>query len=406
VFLNYLLDCLPAAVLEFDSDEVRQLCVRTCIARNVRLEDHTDLTAEYLAERARINDAAAQSELLEVYQLFASEYDYRPVDIKTVPLGEVALASRPSDTRRLVHSYGAIQALDRLLAMVREDGLILASDYGSDQASTGDEFQHQRFSLATFVGVNFGLLQAYFGAGRCEYVEPVGDAPNLHSRLLGHRLSPNTLARFKERFGKEAAEALQAPVVKARECAARQQYELALGYYDEAMDRQPSNWVLACEAAQFLIFTMPGGVPEGIEMARLALALNPACSSEPWNILGDGLFEQGRYAEARSAFQRALEVNQSDVRAHYNLAWVHQREQNYAAALAVLAQALALDKTGQYRQRLMQKHSEVVAQQAQQHQQEYLRLVNLVSKYRPGGMNGHTAEVPPAAAFRTQEERQ
>ncbi len=53
VFLNYLLDCLPAAVLELDGDAVRQLCVRTCIARNVRLADDTDLTAEQLRERAQ-----------------------------------------------------------------------------------------------------------------------------------------------------------------------------------------------------------------------------------------------------------------------------------------------------------------------------------------------------------------
>ncbi len=52
VFLNYLLDCLPAAVLELDGQQVRQLCVRTCVARNVRLSDYTDLTPEQLRERA------------------------------------------------------------------------------------------------------------------------------------------------------------------------------------------------------------------------------------------------------------------------------------------------------------------------------------------------------------------
>ena len=51
VFLNYLLDCLPAAVLELDGEAVRQLCVRTCVARNVRLADYTDLTAEQLRQR-------------------------------------------------------------------------------------------------------------------------------------------------------------------------------------------------------------------------------------------------------------------------------------------------------------------------------------------------------------------
>ena len=38
-----------------------------------------------------------------------------------------------------------------------------------------DEIEHQRFSLATFVGVNFPLLKAYFGKGnRCQFVEPSG----------------------------------------------------------------------------------------------------------------------------------------------------------------------------------------------------------------------------------------
>src|SRR5262249_29801680 len=155
-----------------DGETVMQLCVRTCVARNVRLEDHTDLTADRLAEDARRNDAAAQRELLEVYGLFASEYDYRAVDGAILPLGGVAVGVGRTTGRPGLHSYGAIQALERLLDVVRDDGFVLASDYGPTQLTAGDDFEHQRFSLATFVGVNFGQLKAYFGAGRCEYVEP------------------------------------------------------------------------------------------------------------------------------------------------------------------------------------------------------------------------------------------
>jgi hypothetical protein len=43
------------------------------------------------------------------------------------------------------------------------------------------------------------------------------------------------------------------------------------------------------------------------------------------------------------------------VRARYNLAPVYQREKNYPAALDMIAQALTLDKMGQYRDRLLQK---------------------------------------------------
>jgi tetratricopeptide (TPR) repeat protein len=134
--------------------------------------------------------------------------------------------------------------------------------------------------------------------------------------------------------------------------------------------------------------------------------LNPTCSSELWNTLGDGLFEYGRYAEARSAYLRALQVNNADVRARYNLAWVYQREKNLGPALEMIAQALALDKTGQYRERLLAKLQEVVALQVRRHQTEYLLLVNLVSKYAaPVRLEQHVVhdagdgENPPAPMF-------
>ena len=39
------------------------------------------------------------------------------------------------------------------------------NDYGQTREVSTTEFEHQRFSLATFVGVNFPLLGRYF-AGR------------------------------------------------------------------------------------------------------------------------------------------------------------------------------------------------------------------------------------------------
>jgi len=383
VFLNYLLDCLPAAVLEIGNatEPVKQLCVRTCVARNVRLEDYTDLTAEKLAQRAKVNDAAAQRELLEVFGLFASEYDYRPVDVKKLPLGPFAVDFGRTKTKKLLHSYGAIQSLERLLELLRDDGFVLANDYGQTQLSVNDDFEHQRFSLATFVGVNFSLLKAYFGeGGRCQYVEPYSESGSIHARLLGRKLSYHTGLRFQERFSQDAAAKLQEPISKARECLRVGRFELASSLYQEALKLQPGNWVLLSEVAQFLIFSLRD-VRAGIDLAKVALSLNPTCSAELWNILGDGLFEFGRYPEARSAYLKALQVNGSDVRARYNLAWVYQREKNFPAALAIIAEALSLDKMGQYRERLLQKQSEVVAQQVQRYQTEYLLLVNLVSKY-------------------------
>src|SRR5207244_699310 len=130
VFLNYLLDCLPAAVLEITDAEIKQVCVRTCLARNVKLDDFTELSAEALAERAQSADPAARQDLLEVYGLFASEYDYRPVDVDKLPHGDFAVAFARNRTRRVLHSYGAIQCLEQLLDLVHEGGFILANEYG------------------------------------------------------------------------------------------------------------------------------------------------------------------------------------------------------------------------------------------------------------------------------------
>jgi tetratricopeptide (TPR) repeat protein len=414
VFLNYLLDCLPASVLEIEKQKfddqgqplvaqqaVKQLCVRTLVARNIRLSDYTDMTLEQLQDRAKSDKSLAKRELLEVYGLFASEYDYRPVDYKKLPYGEFGFEYARRWAHKVLLSYGAIQSLERLLDLVNERGFILINDYGQTQATDIDEFEHQRFSLATFVGLNFPLLEAYFRKdkrdqvadngestpstvkshqGKCQWFEPGEETGGIHSRLVGRSIGSKVHLRFQELFTKSAQEKLQEPVMKARGWLKVGRFEMAADSYRKALQEQPGNWVLLNEVSMFLTFSMRDP-KAGMDMAKLALGLNPTCSAELWNTLGDGLYEFGRTAEARSAYQRAMEVNGSDVRARFNLVWVHVREKNFPAALEMLGQALALDKTGEYRDRLLQKFNELLTQLTQRHQQEYLLLINLVSKY-------------------------
>jgi tetratricopeptide (TPR) repeat protein len=395
VFLNYLLDCLPAAVLELDGDDVRQLCVRTCVARNVRLADYTDMPLDLLRAKAKSSDPRDRQELLEVYGLFASEYDYRPVDASALPGGAVALDYGRRITKRLLHSYGAVQCLERLLELTQPEGFILVNDYGQTQTTRDDEFEHQRFSLATFVGVNFPLLRAFFDQ-RCRVIEPSGDARGIHCRLFSKTPSSETVTRFFERFADSAKEKLDEPIQRARACLKAGRFELAAGYYREALELQPRNWVLLNEISMFLTFQMRDP-KAGIDMAKVALALNPTCSAELWNTLGDGLYEFGRTVEARSAYLKAQSVNPSDVRSRYNLAWVYAREKNFAAALESIALALSLDKTGEFRDRLLHKQQEVLAQATVRHQHEYLLLINLVSKYVKSE-DGKPGESPPKPA--------
>jgi hypothetical protein len=110
--------------------------------------------------------------------------------------------------------------------MVADDGFILINDRGQTEVTLDDDFEYQRFSLATFVGGNFPLLKAYFMGARVtkdeqekteatenrlsplpllppvKWDEPFGgDAGGIHSRLLGRNVARETSLRFQACFG-------------------------------------------------------------------------------------------------------------------------------------------------------------------------------------------------------------
>jgi len=82
---------------------------------------------------------------------------------------------------------------------------------------------------------------------------------------------------------------------------------------------------------------------------------------------------------------------------HWSLAWVCAKEKKYPAALQYIASAFALDKTWQYRERLAQKLQEVPHHLTIRNQQEYLLLINLVSKHARNE-DKKPDEAPPVVA--------
>ncbi len=380
IFLNYLLDCLPAAVLKIKGEKVQQLHVRTCLARGANLTEYTDLTTDELAAYANSPHPKDQGKLLKVFGLLASEYDYRPVDQAKVPYSASALKfAQGIGHDSVLHNYGAIQSLERLINLVGENGFILINDYGPTDPAATEDFQHQRFSHATFIGVNFPLLENYFSqTNRATWAKPQEENPNIHSRLLGIKLKPETVNEFQERFSKANLDWLQKPVQDARQCIQSGRLETALEGYLQALQRQPYNWVLMNEAALFLTFQLRNPTA-GLEMAKAALSYNPTCSPDLWNTLGDCFFALGRIEEAQKAFRKALRINENDVRARFNLVFVYIQTKNYPLALQMVAEGLALDKPGTYRERFLQKQSEVLAHLSQRHRQEFQRMADRIS---------------------------
>jgi tetratricopeptide (TPR) repeat protein len=405
VFLNYLLDCLPAAVLKIEGQEFRELWVRSCLARGADLRAYTDLTLDDLVRIAQGTDAQSSKELREVYGLLSAEYEYRPVNPADLPYGDTAVRfARATAARLVVHNHGAIQALERLRGLVRDTGFILINDYGSMRAEGADEFQHQRYSHSTFVGINFPLLKAHFTqVAENSWVEPSEDESiRIHARLLGRQLTPETAACFQSEFGPTARKEEREAAEWARQCLKSGRLEAALSGYQRALERQPYNWALMNEVAHFLTFTLRDAAA-GLDMAGAALACNPSCSADLWNLHGDCLFELGRVEEALRAFRRALEINPQDARAHFNLAFVHARRREYPEALRRIAEALLEDRAGTYRERLLQIQADVLAQLARRFQQESLWTADRISPEqgpfrREASAGGEPSKPGPAGA--------
>jgi tetratricopeptide (TPR) repeat protein len=380
VFMNYLLDCQPAAVLRLEGDRVEQLWVRTCLARGADLGDFTSYSVEDLAQLAASPDARQRRELLEVFDLLTCEYAYRPANLAALHYGDFAVrAARANNHSSILHNYGAIQCLERLFGLLRHGGFILFNDYGQVQASAADGFEHQRFSQATGVWINFPLLGAYFsGYGQRQWIEAEEGNAGVHSRLLGNNLAPEASECFRRQFGKEAREWLDAPVQRAKEACNQGRFEVAVAAFHEALERQPHNWALMGETANLLTSSLHDAAA-GLEVAKAALACNPGCSADLWNTAGVCLLTLGRVEEGRQAYLRALRVNPDDVRARFNLAAVYAQSRQYGLALRTIAEALGLDRGGSYREGLLQKQSEILARLAQRHQQHYQAMANRVS---------------------------
>ncbi len=294
VFLNYVLDCLPPMILQAEEHEVRQPHVRLCLSRNVDLHECTDLTREDLARLAASSSPGHRDQLLPFFGLFTAEYQYRPVEVDQLPHGEFVSRFARSQKGNVVYNWGAVESLERLLVLLWDRGFALINDYGYVSDATDHELEHQRFSNSTAIGLNFALLQAYFAESRrCVWVEPGEDSGHIYSRLLSPQPSAALVTSFKKHFTKAAGEFLDGPAQKASELAGQLRYEAATSAYRLALERQPWNWLLMLEVANFLNYAVrdPG---TALKMAQAGLQQNPCCSAELWNAYGDALYSHGK----------------------------------------------------------------------------------------------------------------
>lgn len=394
VFLNYLLDCLPAAVLKI-GPETKQLYVRTCLDRGVDPLELGDLKVQEIVRLAENPIHKNSVELRRIFGLLVSEYEFHTLNSETIP--NLDLARRYAHFAKeplTIHNFGAIASLDQLLELTTDSGFILINDYGQAKPKHSSDFEHQRYSQSTFIGINFPLLEFYYGERPgTQWIQPTEDeSTRIYARLLGRELPPETIDCFQELFGSSKLERVHQLTSIARNFVASNRFESAIMAYQEILEIQPFNWLMIKEVGQFLSFSLKDP-SAGLEMARNALEINPACSPDLWNLAGDSLFELGRIEESRKAYMKALEINPNDLTAHFNLTYVHSRTKEYALALQSVASAFVLDKSGVFRERLLQTQAEILGQLARGYQQQRHRNTNRVSMSLGSSDAGRTETV-------------
>jgi tetratricopeptide (TPR) repeat protein len=364
IFLNYVLDCLPATVLQVKHGQLKELHVRTVLARGVDLSAHTPLTRAEVMACGRSADPGERKRLRELLPLFALEHDYRPVDRDRIPFADTARSVAGPDEGVVLHNHGALACLEEALAWLSPQGFVLISDYAdSPFDEVVQSYRHQQFDGSTAFGLNLALLRAQFAARNdCQWQEAPAGRRKLVTALLARAATPATWRAFRQQLGPALQERLYEPVEAARELVKAGRPEAALAAFRRALRRQPWNWALLAEVAEFLLFTVRDH-PAAKALAEAGLAVNPA-SPELWNTLGDAQYYLAETEAAHRSFMRALDVHPANVRARYNLSFTFARRHDTSAALRVIAEALALDRHDRYRDRLVRRQAEILDQRA------------------------------------------
>ena len=370
MFLNYLLDALPAAVLRIQPEQISQLCVRTCVGRGVDLADYTRLSREELARRAASCDPAEKAGLLDFFKVLYLDCGFRPVEVETLPYSRFIPRDGGPGWRYWLHNYGAIRSLHGLLEWLCDDGFIQINDYGfSRPEELASLHGHQRYAGSSAIGINFPLIQAACeGIEGCRCFEPAADHPRIRARLLAKNPGPMTEKVFRERFDRRPLAWFRQPHDLARSCAKEGNTDSAISAYVEALRRQPHNCYLLEEAAWFLSQTNID-CRTGLQLAEAALAKNPI-SATSYNVYGDCLFHLGRMDEAHAAYGCALELDPDSVVACCNLVQTYTYYRDYPAALRMVAHGLACDRLGEYQDRLLKAQAEVIQALARKRQVE------------------------------------
>jgi tetratricopeptide (TPR) repeat protein len=131
-------------------------------------------------------------------------------------------------------------------------------------------------------------------------------------------------------------------VLGAATARRNEDYRSALAIWSDTAAKRPGNWRAFTEVGTAL--TAEGRFTEAISYYQHALQLKPdyAMAYANWGV---ALGMQGKLSEAIAELQRALQLNPRSVYAHYNLGLVFSKQGHTELAKGQFEQALQVDPT-------------------------------------------------------------
>ncbi|MCK6556312.1 tetratricopeptide repeat protein [Candidatus Binatia bacterium] len=369
VFVNYLLDSLPGSVVRKGAGGPEEQYVRTHLADGARVAQYTTLGIEQIRAMAGSGDPGDLERLVPLAPVLEFESEFRTVNGRR-PYAEEAIAFGHA-LERIVVNDGAFMLLERTLELLDEAGFVLVNDYGAiTMEQVPAQAGTQRFGATAAIGVNFPLLEHHFTARGTTVVTPErDDLLPVHPRLLMRRTAPETRAAFVEIFHGGTHRAIEECEEEARQHAGAGRADKAREAFDRALELRPRDWQLVGEVAEFTIRQV-GDYESGLRLAHAALAMNPWYSVWLWNVLGDALFALERFAEAHEAYLEARRIEADDARTCLNLAYTFAQIGELDTALAAIAAGLVADRTGLFRQRLLEKQQHILTLSTQRSENE------------------------------------
>jgi tetratricopeptide (TPR) repeat protein len=375
VFTNYVLDVMPAAIVRMGTTGPEQLCIRTLLTDNEALMSrYAGLTVPEVQRIAKSEDPAERAKLLPMLSVLEFEAQFSPVGEDQMPYLAEILQFGKNQERNLLN-FGALQCLQRCLNALAAGGFVLMNDYGpTERDYASGHATTQRFGSSLALGLNFSFFEHHLVKSGYLWFAPDDNERGIHARMVCQRELPRTREMFLKRFSSESLKFFESPIEAATRHQAAGRNDQALEYYRQALERNPHNWHLIGQAAEFVSLQLRN-FDAGLQLIRSALEHNPRYSTWLWNVLGDCLFCLERFSEAHEAYEEAWAINPDDARTNFNLSYTLSQMGRYEESLRVIAHALANDPQAIYRERLLNKQQQILASISAQEISERDRLL-------------------------------